>query len=164
MNFSPDPSKQAQQVIFSRKSKKISHPPLFFNNIQVSQSSSQKHLGIILDEQLTFCEHLKMLTSKISKIIEPSRKLRNLLPRSALITICKAFVRPYLDYGDVIYDETYNASFHHKLELFQYNACLEVTGAIRGTSKEQLYQKLGLESLQLRRWFRKLCFSTKLIK
>ena len=47
-------------------------------------------------------------------------------------------------------------SFHHKLEFIQYNACLAITGAIRGTSKEKLYQKLGLESLQLRRWYRKL--------
>ena len=87
MNFNPDPSKQAQEVIFSRKSKKISHPTLFFNNIQVPQSSSQKHLGIILDEHLTFCKHLKMLTSKINKTIGLLRKLQNLLPRSALINI-----------------------------------------------------------------------------
>ena len=69
MNFYLDPSKQAKEALFSRKSKKMS-PPLFFNNIQISQSSSQKHLGIITDEQLTFCEHLKMLTSKINKTIE----------------------------------------------------------------------------------------------
>ena len=49
-----------------------------------------------------------------------------------------------------------NMSFHHKLESIQYNACLAITGAIRGTSKEKLYQELGLESLQLRRWYRKL--------
>ena len=36
------------------------------------------------------------------------------------------------------------------------NTCLVITGAIRGTSKEKLYQELGLESLQLRRWYRKL--------
>ena len=36
MNFNGDPSKQAQEVIFSRKSKKIRHPLLFFNNLQVS--------------------------------------------------------------------------------------------------------------------------------
>ena len=34
----------------------------------------------------------------------------------------------------------------------QYNAALAITGAIRGTSREKLYQELGLESLQKRRW------------
>ena len=61
-------------------------------------------------------------------------------------------------------DEYYNASFDHKLELFQYSGRLAITGAIRGISKEKLYQELGLESLQLRRWFRKLCFFYKIYK
>ena len=70
------------------------------------------------------------------------------------------FLRPHLDYSD----EYYNASFDHKLELFQYSGRLAITGAIRGISKEKLYQELGLESLQLRRWFRKLCFFYKIYK
>ena len=43
------------------------------------------------------------------------------------------------------------ASFHEKIESIQYNACLALTGAMRGTSKEKIYQELGLESLQIRR-------------
>ena len=45
----PDPNEQTHEVIFSRKAKEINHPPLVFNNTSVSQSSSQKHLGVILD-------------------------------------------------------------------------------------------------------------------
>ena len=45
-------------------------------------------------------------------------------------------------YGDIIYDQAYNLSFHQKLESIQYNAALAVTGAIRGSSREKLYQKL----------------------
>ena len=47
-------------------------------------------------------------------------------------------------------------SFDHKLECIQYNACLAINGAIRGTFKEKAYQELGLESLQLPRWYKKL--------
>ena len=79
INFNPDPSKQAQQVIFGRKLKKISHPPLFRNDIQVPRSSYQKHLCIVIDEHLTLCKHLKTLTCKINKIIGLLRKLQNLL-------------------------------------------------------------------------------------
>ena len=92
------------------------------------------------------------------------RKLQNLLPRPALITIYKPFVRTHLNYGDIIYDEAYNASFHHKLELLQYIACLVITAPIRSTSKEKVYQELGLEYLQLQLWFRKLCFFYKIYK
>ena len=75
------------------------------------------------------------------------RKLSNLLPRQALVTIYNAFVRPHLDYGDVLYDQAFNNSFHTKMESIQYSACLAITEAIRGTLREKIYQELGLESL-----------------
>ena len=59
MSFNPDPEKQAQKVIFSRKSKAISHLPLVCNNNNVIQTTSQKHLGIILDTRLSFEKLLK---------------------------------------------------------------------------------------------------------
>ena len=89
---------------------------------------------------------------KINKTIGLIRKLQNLLPRIALITLRKVFVCAHLDYGDIIYDQAQNASFHQKLESLQYNACLAIAGAIIGSSREKLYQELGFESLQQRRW------------
>ena len=70
-------------------------------------------------------------------------KLQSSLPRAALITIYKAFVIPHLDYGDVLYDQSFNTSFHEKLGFVQYSACLALAGAIRGTSKEKVYQELS---------------------
>ena len=92
------------------------------------------------------------------------RKLQTILSRPTLLTIYKAFVRLHLDYGDTIYGQAYNDSFHQKLESIQYNAALAITGAIRGNYSEKLYQELGLESLQQRRWYRKLCTFLKIIK
>ena len=133
MSFNPDPSKQAQEVIFSRKLNKDYHPPLVFNNNNVPETDSQKHLGIILDNRLSFENHLKIILNKAHKTIGLLRKLHNILLRSALPTIYKCFIRPHLDYGDIIYEQAYNALFHEKLELLQVNACLAITGAIRGT-------------------------------
>ena len=164
MTFNPDRSKQAQEIIFSRKLKKATHSPLLFNNNYVSQVNSQTHLGVILDVKLTFEEHLKNVFNKTNKTIGLLKKLSNLLPRQALVTIYKAFIRPHLDYGDVLYDQAFNNSFHAKMESIQYNACLAITGAIRGTSREKAYQELGLESLQLCRWYRKLCLFYKVFK
>ena len=108
MNFNSDTTKQAQEVIFSRKVKKTVHPPLLFNNASVTRTSSQKHLGIILDNQLKFDDHIKMVLRKISKTIGLLRKLHNFLPRAALIAIYKGFIRHHLDYGDILYDQAYN--------------------------------------------------------
>ena len=57
MSFNPDPSKQAQEVIFSRKIQKTCHPSIYFNNRSDKQVSSQKHLRLILDKKLNFQEH-----------------------------------------------------------------------------------------------------------
>ena len=66
MSFSPDPNKQTQEAIFSRKLKEVCHPTLRFNNDNVSRSSSQKYLGLTLDNRLTFDEHLTNVSNKIS--------------------------------------------------------------------------------------------------
>ena len=81
-----------------------------------------------------------------------------------MLTIYKCFVRTHLDYGDIIYDQAFNNSFHQKIESLQYNAALAITGAIRGTSREIMYQELRLESLQQRRWYGKLCLFFKVYK
>ena len=51
MTFKPDPTKQAQMVIFSWKTTKKTHPKIFINNISVSKADSQKHLGLHLDSK-----------------------------------------------------------------------------------------------------------------
>ena len=151
MIFNPDPSKQAQEVIISRKTKNEYYPPPAFNNNNISEANSQKHLGVVIDNHLSFEDHLKMILNKGNKTIGLLPKLQNILPRSALLTLYKSVIRPHLDYGDIIYDQAYNASFHQTLELLQYNVFLAITGAIRGISSEKLYEELGFASLQLRR-------------
>ena len=52
MAFNPDPNKQATEVLFSREVNSDDHPKLTFNRNQVQQCSSQKHLGLFLDNKL----------------------------------------------------------------------------------------------------------------
>ena len=67
ISFNPDVSKQAQEVIFSRKQAELVHLDLVFNNTAVHQSHSQKYLGIYLDMKLNFKLHIK---EKISKAMD----------------------------------------------------------------------------------------------
>ena len=100
---------------------------------------------------------------KCNKIIGIIRRLSISLPRNALLTIYKSFVRPHLDYGDILYDKPNSANFQNKLEKVQHRACLAITGAIQGTSRTKLYDELGLHSLIKRRWCNKLIFSYKIV-
>ena len=65
MPFNPDPSKQAQEVIFSRKYTKEDHTPIYFNDIPVTQTTVQKHIGMCLDEKLSYNTHIKEKLSKV---------------------------------------------------------------------------------------------------
>ena len=56
-----------------------------------------------------------------------------------LLSIYKSFIRPNLDYGDILYDKTNNENFQNKIAKLQYRACLAITGAIQGTSREKNY-------------------------
>ena len=158
-----DPCKQAVEIIFSRKTADTQHSMLIFNNTAVCSKNSHKHLGMILDKRLNFGHHLKEKISKANKGIGLITRLRAYLPRKTLVNIYKAFVRSHLDYGDIIYDNPGNDTFRHKIETVQYNAALAITGAIRGTSREKLYQELGFEHFSDRRWSRRLCFFYKII-
>ena len=119
MRFNPDPKKQVQETIFSRKTNKIDHPLLYFNQNLIKSSSTHKHLGMILDTRLDFNLHLKNVQNKVNKTIGLLRKVQNTLPRTSLVTISKSFIRPDLDYGDRIYDLAHNTSFHLNIESIQ---------------------------------------------
>ena len=100
MQFNPDLNKQANEVIFSRKTRSndLSHPPIKFNNNDNSKCPHQKHLGIALDSKLNFSAHVDQKIKKCNRIIGLIRRLSINLTRNALLTIYKSFVRPYLDY------------------------------------------------------------------
>ena len=99
---------------------------------------------MIFDSKLSFDEHLKSVLKRISKTVGLLQKLQDIFPRTSLITIYKSFARPHLDYGEILYDQTFNESFHQRIESIQYNAATAITGAIRGASSEKLFQELGL--------------------
>ena len=109
---------------------------MIFNHNTVILTESQKHFELVLDFRLDFKEQLEIIFKKVSQTIGLPRKLQNLLPRKSLITVYKSFVRPHLDYGDIIYDQAYKASFHSKLESIQYNATLAITGLIEKLQKK----------------------------
>ena len=161
-SFNPEPKQQAQEVVFSRKRVKDCHPSVFFNDAIVEHSTSQKHLGICQDEKLDFNAHIKEEISKACRAIGIIKKLQSKLPRNALLTIYKSFIRHHLDYGDIVYDQPTNDSFCKKLESVQYSVAIAITGAIKGTSKVKLHKELGLESLQLKRKLRRLCTFCKI--
>ena len=151
-----------EEVLFSKKKSKVIHSSLIFNRKYVSRSESHKHLGLMFDPKLNFDIHLKGKFSIINNGIALLRKLRHSIPRKPLLLIYKTFLRPHLDYCDVIYDKPHNEKSTDAVESFQYNVALAITRAFKGMPKEKLYNEHGLEYLKDRRWMQRLCLFHKI--
>ena len=93
--------------------------------------------------------------------------MQNVTVFNLLVLICSfvsgLYVRPYLDYGDVIYhrdDPEMNSGLTKRRESIQYSAALAVAGAWKSISYDKLFDELGWEYLYHRRWFRRLSHFT----
>ena len=109
MSFNPDTSKPALEVLFSNKVLKTNNPNIIFNGNTIEKSANQKPFGLILDEKLTFNDHITSKLTTVNKLTCTLRKLYNYMPRELLVTIYKSFIRPHLHYADVIFDKPSNA-------------------------------------------------------
>ena len=95
---------------------------------------------MLLDDKLSYEHRLKSVLNKVKKTIGLLPKFQQILPRQSLITIYKSFIRPHLDYGDIVYDRAFNESFHKSLESIQHNAAIAITEAIRGTCVRNFFK------------------------
>ena len=86
MSFNPDPTKQAKEIIFSKKIISGTQPSLFFNISLIEQDTTQKHLGLTLDHKLAFQYHVNEKMEKAMKGIGLLRKLQSILPRTSLLS------------------------------------------------------------------------------
>ena len=164
LEFNPDPTKQATELLFSTKRKPLVHPPLHFNGSVVTEVDEQKHLGVILDKKLSFKSHVIEKINKTKKTIGMIKHLSKYLPLKTLILMYKSLVRPHFDYCDIIFhvpppdNGIFDNNAHNngtlpalmkKIERVQYQAA--ITGAWKRTSRIKIYEQLGLESLSDRR-------------
>lgn len=140
MSFNPDHAKQAQEVIFCRKTNKITYPPLYFNNAAVKPT----HLQVY--RKLFFYEHVNNKIVKETKGITLVCNWQAILARRRLMIIYESFISTQFDYGDVTYDQPSKVSISNKTESLQYNAALAITGAITSSFREKLYQGINQES------------------
>ena len=109
MIFNSGVSKHPQEFVFSQKGITTNHATVYFNYDPVIRENLQKQLGLSIDCKVNFSGHINEKMKKATKGINVTR--RNLpLPQSSLLTIYKSFVRPHLDYGDTIYDQSSNSN------------------------------------------------------
>ena len=123
MQFNPDKNKQATQAIFSHRKSKPIHPPLIFNGSEAVTLDEHKYLGFFFYSRLSFLRHIKEIIIKARRGVGIIRLMSKYVSRDVLDQMYKLYVRPHLDYGDLIYhkdDPDVSLSLTERLESVQY--------------------------------------------
>ena len=125
-------------------------PALKLGEDVIPPKLEHKHLGLVLHSQLNFKSHIRKAILKAKRGITLLKYLSKYVSREVLDQTYKPYVRPHLDYGDIVYhknDPEMHLSFTEQLEHTQYNVALVVSGAWKGTSRQKLLDELGWETL-----------------
>ena len=93
-------------LTFTNRKNDITPSSIIMNGGIVKPVQQTKLLGITIDNNLTFEQHIFNISNKISKSIGIMYKIKNLVPKSVLVTIYYSFVYPYLIYGNEIWGGT----------------------------------------------------------
>lgn len=95
-------------IIFCAKNKQILDTPLLrFANINLTRVYETKFLGLTLDYQLTWHQHVKNTTNAIYRNIPILYKLRHIFPIKTLLVIYHSFIHSHILYGLSVYGLTY---------------------------------------------------------
>ena len=133
-----------------RQSQINTEPILSIGSESIKRVSSTKTLGVIVDECITWKDHIDKVAKKASKGIGILRRSKDLLDKDTLKTIYSAFVLPHFDYCALVWDNC-SQTLQNKLQKLQNKAGRIITGDCYETPSDAVRTKLGWDTLQERR-------------
>ena len=155
-----NPSK-TESLVISRKINRPIHPPLFLNDCTINEVSSHKHLGLNFSNSCSWHDHIEIIKNKAWQRINLMRSFKFTLDRKSLLTVYTTFIRPILEYADVVWDNI-TAQDEIELEKIQQEAARIISGGTRLSSLQNLYNETALEPLKQRRTKHKLTLFYKM--
>ena len=140
--------KKTHFMIFSRSRRKIKPSiQLMINNVKIDRVISTKFLGVMIDEHLTFTQHIQYIKGKISRGLGILYKAKRLLNKKALITLYYSFIYPYFSYCISVWGSAFPTHLF-KLEKLQKRVIRLINGAKWDAHTLPLFRKLNLLNLK----------------
>ena len=127
-----------------------SSTPIYMGNTVISGVTSQKCLGVYIDQKLTWEDHIEKICKKASAGIGAIRSLKPFVPTTSLTTIYRALVQPYFDHRSPLWD-TCGKVQRDKLQKLQSRAARVITGANYEISSTDILNQLQWPTLDSRR-------------
>ena len=137
-------------------------PNVVFNNVIIEDETCHTHLGITVSSGGSWGDHINNIYQKAAYTLNIMRMLKYDIDRNSLISFFTSYIRPILEYGNVVWDNL-NKQEADLLESIQLDAARIITGLRRGTSHAILYKELGWVPLSERRKNHKLIHFYKIL-
>lgn len=160
VTFNPN---KTESILFSKKKSPIIHPPIYMSGQPIVEVQRHKHLGLFFSHDLRWNQHIDYIKSKAWTRLNIMRRLKFRLHRDSLAIIYTTFIRPILEYGNVLFDSCTNQE-RDELEKINQEAARIVTGTTKLVSIQKLMQETCWETLESRRQKHKLVLFYKMTK
>ena len=142
-------------VIFdnSRKLKLVNEVSLKVNSTAIDRSDSFKYLGVVINQTMSWSEHIDTISTKINQRIGMIKRIRHLLPLHAKLTLYNCLIIPLFDYGDTVWGDKNNDTLMGQLQVLQNKAAKVLLNLPPRSSSTEALDRLDLKTLSQRRHF-----------
>ena len=123
-----------------------------FKSVPLKYSKGEKLLGVNINENLNWGDHVNKIKKKVSTNIWLLSRIKSFIPVNARILFYKAYIQPHFDFCNVIWGGT-NAKNLNKLYVLQKRACklifghsyLNVSSALEKMNCTSIYERILLQ-------------------
>jgi len=142
-------------VIFGspHKLKRIQEISIQVKGTIIDRTESFQYLGVTLHQSMSWADHIESVCKKINQRIGLIRRVRNLLPFQARVTLYNTLILPLFDYGDLVWGDKNNLTIMSELQVLQNNAAKVLLGLPIRSLSTQALKSLDFKPLALRPFF-----------
>ena len=125
---------------------------LIVDNVTLESTSTFKYLGVTINKNMTWCDHVEAISSKVNQRVTMLKRIRHLLPVEMRSTLYNSLILPVFDYADTIWGDKFNATLMEDLQLLQNKAAKPIILDLPSfSSSTQALEALGWQTLARRR-------------
>lgn len=130
-----------------RKGRVLLNKNLNVDNVDIEMTDKTKFLGVIIDQYLTFYNHIQHIKGKISRALGILYKGRKYFNQNTLLTLYNAFVYPHFMYCICIWGNAYQ-SYIEPLFKLQKRAVRLIVGAKRLAHSAPIFSCIKVLQIQ----------------
>ena len=132
------------------------------DNQVIKEVDSHKHFCVFLSNDCTWQKHIDYVKERVWGRMNVMRRLKFCIDRKSLETIYLTFIRPILEYADVVWDKCTNYK-KQEFDKIQTEAARIVKWATKLVSLHALFDEVNWKPLEARRMKHRLLLLYKML-